>query len=141
MINKLRILLFAFASVAAMCGAAEPIDIRSRLELFVDDYLIDTMKGARLALHEPVSREVVIQHDVPWEGSVSTGHTVFQDGPLYRMYYRGAHYSPGKDTTKFGLKNFPHGFLCYAESDDGIHWRRPVLGLVEFDDSTKNNII
>jgi hypothetical protein len=31
--------------------------------------------------------------------------------------------------------------LCYAESDDGIHWRRPELGLHEFEKSTKNNII
>jgi hypothetical protein len=32
-------------------------------------------------------------------------------------------------------------FLCYAESDDGIHWRRPVLGLHEFRGSKRNNIV
>ena len=35
----------------------------------------------------------------------------------------------------------PSGVICYAESDDGVHWVRPDLGLVEFNGSNKNNII
>ena len=31
--------------VAQVAGAAEPIDIGSRLELFVDDHLIDKLSG------------------------------------------------------------------------------------------------
>ncbi|MEY4941019.1 MAG: hypothetical protein RIQ93_2754, partial [Verrucomicrobiota bacterium] len=32
--------------------------------------------------------------------------------------------------------------LCaYAESDDGLHWRKPVLGLFEFQGSKANNIV
>ena len=30
---------------------------------------------------------------------------------------------------------------CYAESRDGIEWRKPSLGLIEFDGSTDNNIV
>jgi len=30
--------------------------------------------------------------------------------------------------------------MCYAESDDGVHWRKPELGLVEFEGSRANNI-
>jgi hypothetical protein len=30
---------------------------------------------------------------------------------------------------------------CYAESNDGIHWHKPDLGLVEFAGSMQNNII
>jgi hypothetical protein len=30
--------------------------------------------------------------------------------------------------------------MCYAESDDGIHWTKPELGLVEFNGNKKNNI-
>jgi hypothetical protein len=30
--------------------------------------------------------------------------------------------------------------MCYAESDDGVRWTKPELGLVEFNGSTKNNI-
>ncbi|MFC1461027.1 hypothetical protein ACFLQR_00745 [Verrucomicrobiota bacterium] len=31
-------------------------------------------------------------------------------------------------------------WLCYAESRDGLHWERPCLGQVTFEDSTTNNI-
>ena len=44
-----------------MTGSA--IDIGSRLELFVDDYLIESMDGADLKLHKPVAREIARQHD------------------------------------------------------------------------------
>ena len=35
----------------------------------------------------------------------------------------------------------PTGVICYAESHDGINWVRPDLGLVEYNGSSKNNII
>jgi hypothetical protein len=31
--------------------------------------------------------------------------------------------------------------LCYAESTDGVNWRKPELGLFEFQGSKRNNII
>ena len=30
--------------------------------------------------------------------------------------------------------------MCYAESDDGVHWTKPELGLVDLGGNTKNNI-
>ncbi|MCP4645562.1 MAG: hypothetical protein GY851_34275 [bacterium] len=103
----------------------------------VDDHLIDTMDGVELLLHHPVPREIAIVHDAPWEGGASGYHTVFQDGPLYRMYYRGHRFimTPGK----FGPAQ--HEVICYAVSTDGVNWTTPDLGLVAFDGSTKNNIV
>lgn len=125
--------LFGVGS-ADRLNAAEPIDIGSRLELLVDDYLIKSLDGARLELHRPVAREVAIEHDAAWEGNVCGYHTVFQDGDLYRMYYRGAHAGPRP-------KGAPREVACYAESTDGIHWKKPNLGLFEFDGSKENNIV
>ena len=31
--------------------------------------------------------------------------------------------------------------VCYAVSSDGIHWDRPELGLIEFNGSTRNNLV
>jgi hypothetical protein len=115
-------------------AAAEPIGIGSRLEPMVDDYLIEQMDGAELRLHHPATREVVIDHNEPWEGNICCGHTVFQDGDLYRMYYRGRHHD-------FAQNKETHHFGCYAESKDGIHWVKPELGIVEFQGSKQNNII
>jgi hypothetical protein len=131
--RNLHILLAFFASTG-LAMAGEPVDIGSRLELFADDHLIDKMAGTRLELHRPVPREVAIVHDRPWEGNICFYHTVFRDGDLFRMYYRGAHHD-------YAIDKVTHQVVCYAESDDGIHWRKPELDIVEFDGSKKNSII
>ena len=124
-------LLVTVLLVTAAAGWAQagPVDIGSRLELFADDFLIERVGGAaRLVLHRPQRREIVIVHDAPWEGNNSAYHTVFRDGDIYRMYYRGRQIDLSGDKLKF-----PHGQrVCYAESRDGVHWQKPALGLVEF---------
>ena len=121
----------------ARAEAAQAIDIGSRLELFVDGFLIDTLTGARQVLHHPTPQEGVMVHDAPWEGSGCGYHTVFQDGDLYRMYYKSWQLTvSGKKLVQ------PHPcFGAYAESRDGIHWAKPELGLFEFAGSKQNNLI
>lgn len=134
---------FAFPSrniaPSGMDSLPQPIDIAGYRQLFVDDFLIGSLSGAAAkVLHHPVAREVAIEHGAPWEGSYCNNHSIFKDGDIYRMYYAGVHYDvrPGK------VIDDEHGFfLCYAESDDGIHWRKPNLGLYSFRGSTNNNII
>jgi len=121
-----------------LAGAAAPIDVGTRLELLVDDYLIDTIEGgAAFKLHHPVPQDVVLVHDAPWEGSGSGYHTVFQDGDVYRMYYKAWQLTPQQ-----GNLEVPHEPLgAYAESKDGIHWEKPSLGLFEFEGSRENNLV
>ena len=122
-----------------------PLPIGSRLELFVDDYLIESMDGVRLQLHAPQPAGTVLKYDKPWEGTTSAYHTVFKDGDLYRMYYRGSSHAgyTVPSLMKPGEKVIPQHeqVACYAESRDGIHWTRPSLGLIEFEGSKDNNII
>jgi hypothetical protein len=143
--RPLALLVFAAAMIIppTMLRAAAPpsdvIDLGSRRELFVDGFLVGRLTGkAELRLHHPVPQEIVIVHDAPWEGSGSGYHSIFQDGGRYRMYYKAWQLTvtPGK------LDNQEHPlFCCYAESDDGIHWRKPELGLHEFKGSKANNIV
>lgn len=128
------------ALLALSSVSAEVIDIGSRRELFVDDFLIEKLTGkAEQVLHHPQIQEIAIKHDAPWEGSGSGYHSVFKDGDKYRMYYKSWQLTvtpPGKvNTGEHPL------FTCYAESDDGIHWRKPELGLHEFKGSKANNIV
>jgi hypothetical protein len=123
---------------AARTAAVEPIDIGSRLELLVDDYLVERLAGgAELRMHRPVPREVALVADAPWEGNACGYMTVFQDGDRYRMYYRGAHVVYTAD----GYTEPHREVYCYAESADGIHWTKPELGLFEFEGSKANNIV
>ena len=134
--------MFHLKSLAAMSllicmGCSTPqvsINIGSRLELMVDNFLIDQIIGsAKLTLQKPTEREVVFTFDQPWEGSSSGYATIFKDGSIYRMYYRGQDWG--------GFDKQSTLFTCYAESKDGINWERPNLDLVIFNSSKKNNII
>ena len=119
-------------------NAAKPIEIGTRRELFTDTTLIERIDGQLdLRLHHPTPREVVMIHDEPWEGNNTTYHCVFKDGDRYRMFYVGLH----STLTQKGQLNIGPSSFCYAESDDGIHWRKPNLGLYEFQGSKANNII
>jgi hypothetical protein len=131
------VLLLTLPVSVASAEQRNPLDIGSRLELFVDDFVIDSMTGASLRFHKPTPRNAAIVFDAPWEGNMTGYHTVFQDGDLYRMYYKAEqlNLAPGKLTSTHPF------FTCYAESHDGIHWTKPLLGLYAFNGAKNNNII
>lgn len=126
----LSLLIAALASLlTARANADEPPrDIGSRLQLFLDASLIESMHGLRLRPHPPERREVVFRFDALWEGPQSAYVCVLKDGQRFRMYYRGG-----------GDQTVEH--VCLAESDDGVNWVRPEMGLYEFRKSRKNNVV
>ena len=109
------------------------LDIGSRRELFVDSFLIDSLNSASLLMHHPIDEGQVLKFDQPWEGMFCGYSTVIKDGDLFRLYYRGrpdgGKDGDGGETT------------CYAESDDGIHWRKPDLGLFKMMGTKNNNVV
>src|SRR3989304_1317843 len=132
----LVILLF-FGAVLGRLSHAQgdsPIDIGTRLELFVDDFLTERMDGTTLRLHHPVPRETAIVFDRPWEGNTSAYITVFRDGDIFRMYYRGSHWDAESDA-------YSDQVVCFAESGNAVFWRKPELGLYPYEGSKKNNIV
>ena len=114
---------------SAQHGNKPAADIGSRLELFVDDFLVDSMSGGvSRRLHHPVPREIILTLDKPWEGLATAYLAVVQDEGRIRIYYNGRPFYPdgGGQTT------------CLIESADGIP-HPPSLGLIEHDGSTSNN--
>ena len=129
--------LLVFGNREEPAVAAEPpLAIGDRRELFVDGRLVESLRNARRELHHPVPRELAITHDAAWEGAGSGYHSVFRDGELYRMYYRGT--KLGVDGGK--LRTGPEVY-CYAESRDGVTFTKPDLQLFEHNGSKQNNII
>ncbi|NHN32765.1 hypothetical protein [Paenibacillus agricola] len=110
------------------------LQIGKRIEMFVDDYLIDRMEKAYLKLTPPEKKEIVLRMEKPWEGPGSGIYScVFKDKDTFKMYYRGT-FDNSSDQSQ-GQS------CCYVESTDGIHWERPELGIHQFDGSSANNIV
>ncbi|MBX7254760.1 MAG: hypothetical protein K1Y02_00265 [Candidatus Hydrogenedentes bacterium] len=81
---------------------------------------------------EQRSAEAVLKADKPWESHCVSGATVIREGSLWRMWY-GAYdgqYKRDDDSS-----------LCYAESNDGVHWSKPDLGIVEYHGNKNNNLL
>lgn len=133
--------VFALAMIAigladAASVSAQPVEIGSRRELFVDRFLIDRMDGVTLRLHRPVK--------APRPKSPLPDHhyiTVIKDkddkGQLFRAYWRET--DPGFP----GPFHSGHGgeMVCYAESRDGHEWTFPKLGLHEVEGTRDNNVM
>lgn len=134
---KTRDIIISVACIftPATCLAAKTMEptpavrkLGSGLGLFFDDWLIGSMKGTSLKLHNPMPQGAVFEFDQPWEGGQCGYFTVLHDGKQYRMYYRG-----GGDLRR--------EYTCVAFSNDAIHWTRPKLNLIAFQGSMDNNII
>ncbi len=112
--------------------ASKVIDVGTRKQLFVDDFIVAEKTNVTRTLGKPVkanSGQPLIVDDQPWEefGTPIIG-TVLRDRGMLRMWYRGSGGGPNG------------GVWCYAESSDGLRWKKPRLGLVEFDGSKENSI-
>ena len=100
--------------------------------------------GIRLELQPASKSEPFILGEAPWEyWLVDSVDVVIRDGGLYRLWYES---KPSDLWDAERSRALPaHGsygrVLCYAESADGVTWRKPELGLSEWNGSRANNIV
>jgi hypothetical protein len=119
------IAVLCVTALAFVCGAGAqaPIVLDATRQLFLDDHLIASMKH--------VARAVQTAHKYPgnpvlwpredWEPPMATLYgSVIRDGDLYKIWY------------KSGMG------VAYAESADGIAWRKPSLELTLIDGKPTN---
>lgn len=136
----LRYLVLALLAAPAFLNAAEAISIGSTPQLFVDDYLVESMIGLERTFHRPRKHAAnpVLTGPEPWENWVTEVHgrpVVFDEQSAeFRMYY-GA---PNVDETAARGYHYKVG---YAVSKDGLHWTKPRLRLVEWQGSLDNNLL
>lgn len=118
-----RIIILTMVVAPALSSAADPIDLGSRRELFVDRYLVESLKGVDYRLHHPTPAEIAVTLDRPWEKRFNNGISVIKDRSRFLLYYSA------------------DNRLAVAVSPDGVHWKKPLLDLVNFEDSRKNNLV
>jgi hypothetical protein len=115
--------------------AAEPIDVGSRKQLFIDDRFIESSAGVTLVMNPPRRDGIVlITNDQPWETGPETYigvySSVVKENGVVRLWY---------DSRRGGDQRY--GRVAYAESKDGLHFTKPILKLHEIDGSKENNVV
>jgi hypothetical protein len=114
--------------------------IGSMRQLFIDDYMIESMKSLKRNFHAARKHpKPVVVPDQPWEAVdpktpcvyVGFGDVIWdEEAKQYKMWYTS--WSPGP------LRHM----ALYATSKDGIDWRKPLdLDIVKYKGSGANNIL
>lgn len=101
-------------------------------QLFLDDHGIAEMSNLSRTMHAPVKRGAVVRPDQPWETTLQTrcAPTWNPERKVWQLWL----------ITSTNIPDFAGG-TSYAESSDGIHWIKPVLGQTEINGSNQNNFI
>ena len=112
------------------------LDISDRKQLFIDERFFAEREGIALQMGTPVQHlEPVLRSDRAWEEwGIGAYNTVWREAD-------GRWRCGTTRPCKRGLPMEGARRLGYAESADGLHWEKPVLGLVEFRGSRDNNIV
>lgn len=117
------------------------LEIGNRKQIFVDDWIVEDVWQAPRKIHHPRKHPAnpLLVPDRPWEVRTAAlyGSVVPAPGGGYRMWYTtfGRQPRSGEEVTSHTYR------VCYAESDDGIEWRKPEVGLWEWRGSSENNLV
>lgn len=125
--------IFVFASIGVGLAQQPLGDLTGSWQLFVDDSLVAAKTNVSRSYYQfqKVSSQPVLAADRPWESDfIYTYGTVLpqEDGDGYRIWYHSYSRTEG------------HYRNMYAESDDGVNWTKPNLGIESYGGSKNNNI-
>ena len=105
-----------------------PIDIGTRKQLFIDDYIVAEIKGLFRTLNQPVKYKgnPILKAPKPKPGGselILLGGSVIYDEEekLFKMWYEATL-----------AQQRSHSAMAYATSKDGIHWDLPHQGRIAF---------
>ena len=121
------------------------IHIASHKQLFLDDYLIESADNCTRVLNraEKVVDNPVLRPEHPWEGAdVGVANVRWdEEGGQFEMRYTTTQWTARGGKEEVIVEGEGEGRTCLAVSKDGIHWEKPVVGLVEYEGSKENNIL
>jgi len=113
--------------------SVKTIPVDQRWQLFLDDYIVARATGFDRVVHHPRAVGVVIPADKPWETFGTSPQFVGRqkDGTFFAFYHTYWWDTvPQARVDHDRAHDFKTG-SAYATSKDGIHWDKPILGLVE----------
>ncbi len=114
------------------------LDIGEQKQYFFDDLVIESVENVCRTWHKPekTPQSPVIKKDQPWEHITYFSCNSWQiaydpDESLYKCWY-GNWYKPEVKPGEPALGQSVQ-YILYAESEDGLQWRKPALGVEEID--------
>lgn len=114
-----------------------PHAIGTRKQLFLDRAGIESVKGLTFQMHSPQrDGRILVRADKPWErrARLSVYSSVLKDGNRVRLWY--------DVLEKTGPGPYDHlRWVGYAESEDGLTFKKPKLGLHALHGSKANNVV
>lgn len=122
----MRYALLSCFCIAVDAAGAAPIPLGDKRHLFLDDYLIASKTNVTREIHAACKHPAnpLIWPTEPWEGKVAVIYgSVIRDTNGYRMWYHG------------GVG------VSYADSEDGVKWVKPQMGLVKIDGKETNILL
>lgn len=120
--------------------ACSPTSVDEATLFSFDDVSIPFTENLKLTMENPMKYEgnpvlPIGPPGRPDDFGVQFYGSIVRHGGRYKLWYVAFDES---------IHNEGHEKACrpaYAESDDGIHWERPNLGLVEYQGDTNNNLV
>jgi len=118
--------------------------VRGFVQTFLDNVMIESVQDVTRRWHRPKRRlaQPLITKDRPWEHSLYftySNHCVIRDpeSGLFKCWYEDLEGPPKAVGQHFGC----FSRQLYAESEDGLRWRKPELGLYELDGHRTNVVL
>jgi len=108
-------------------------------QLFLDDYIVESLEGASRVLNQPTKHPgnpvlpMVPEGEALWEAGMVTsfGSVIFdEEESIFKMWYSLCEPGLGDETS----------VLAYVTSEDGVNWRKPSLGIFEYRGTRATNI-
>jgi hypothetical protein len=138
-ISPYLVLLLTFSMKGV--DAANPIDVGTGKQLFIDNKFIAYSEGIDLTMNPPAkATQPVLATDMPWADKEKAGvgwySSIIKDGDKIRIWGCGKAMLPVRKRENGPVVNL----FSYAESTDGIHFTKPDPALVAYDkDSVELN--
>jgi len=112
------------------------VGISSKPELFLDDYIIDGNVNMCRKIQKPEKHisNPLFGKEFAWEQRTVQMYGTVNYDPVsmkFRGWYLASESSAGN----------PEYYICYAESGDGIHWEKPMVGPGVFGPYTEHNVV
>tara|TARA_Y100000758_G_scaffold220673_1_gene159094 strand:- start:1348 stop:2763 length:1416 start_codon:yes stop_codon:yes gene_type:complete len=117
------------------------MDINTGKQLLVDDRIIEDIWNVRRETVRPAKfiDNPLMVADRPWEDKgVASCYVLFDEQEnIFKIWYNVFNYVTWRNEEDHCYTYW----ICYAESKNGLHWDKPELGIIEYEGSTKNNLV